>query len=154
MSNTASAHGCRSDGQGEYRFTSTAVREGKRWRVQCDQHLHIRSQVPLLARAVEHQRAGIAACLDLAPSQVTVTVRPVLPDAARRHLSRAQERRHTASWANHAAAIETRLAARALAELGLSLRDIGTILGVSHQRAHQLLHDPPMPPNEQEHETW
>ncbi len=37
------------------------------------------------------------------------------------------------------AAQEVRQAAKTLHETGIPLRDVGTVLGVSHQRAHQLV---------------
>ena len=55
------------------------------------------------------------------------------------HLDRAAELRSESSRANTAAAEEVRAAARELADSGLPQRDIGRLLGVSHQRAAQLL---------------
>lgn len=63
-----------------------------------------------------------------------------MPDVVQQHINRARELRDTMLWANRAAADERRAAAWVLAcELRLSLRDIGIILGVSPQRAHQLV---------------
>lgn len=121
-------------------YTSTASRHEPYWLVQCDQHPHIRSKVRLLAHAADHQRSAIASFTGVAEQIVVVDVRPVLPEAAEKHICRARELRGTAAWANHAAAEEARAAARVLAKAKLSLRDIGTILGVSYQRAHQLIH--------------
>jgi hypothetical protein len=55
------------------------------------------------------------------------------------HVRTAARLREEAHRANREAAAESRAAARVLREAGLSVRDVGTVLGVSHQRAHQLL---------------
>lgn len=119
-------------------FTSTAVREGDLWTVRCDQHADICTRVRLLSHAVAEQRVIIADVAGVPEDRITVVVRPELPENVKNHLARARRLRQTATWANGAAAAERRAAARALANAGYSTRDIGTILGVSHQRAHQL----------------
>lgn len=79
--------------------------------------------------------------LDVPEEAIVVTVEPVVPDVVQQHVRRARELRDMMQWANRAAADQRRAAARVLArELRLSLRDIGIILGVSPQRAHQLVH--------------
>ena len=62
-----------------------------------------------------------------------------LPDAVAEHLRRFEELRATSAEAQAAAAAEIRSAARQLHEQGVALRDVGKVLGVSHQRAHQLV---------------
>jgi hypothetical protein len=74
---------------------------------------------------------------DVGPSDVVVE--PHVPDDARAHIDAARRLREESTQANTEAAAEIRAAARALARAGLPLRDIGSILGVSHQRAHQLV---------------
>ncbi|NDL60155.1 hypothetical protein [Phytoactinopolyspora mesophila] len=122
-----------------YTFTSTATRDGVFWMVQCDQYPSVRSKVRLLAQGVRHQRYAIAALLGVPEARISVDVRPILPACAEKHMARARELRADAARANRAAAEESRAAARALAEAQLSLRDIGTVLGISFQRAHQLI---------------
>lgn len=123
----------------DYSFTSTATREGSHWLVQCHQHPAVHSTVRLLSQAVEQQRLAIATFLGVPEAWITVDVKPVVPAVVEEHLARARKFRQEAAWANHAAAQESRAAARALTDAQLSLRDIGTILGVSFQRAHQLV---------------
>jgi predicted RNase H-like HicB family nuclease len=51
----------------------------------------------------------------------------------------AKERRHQVDAIATEASEATRLAVRALLERGLSLRDAGAVLGISHQRIGQLI---------------
>lgn len=62
-----------------------------------------------------------------------------LPEVACEHIKRAKRLRAEAERAQSAAAEEVRAAARKLSEDGIALRDIGKLLGISHQRAHQLV---------------
>lgn len=62
-----------------------------------------------------------------------------LPETVRGHLDRAEQLRSESAQAQSAAAAEVRAAARELHQGGLPLRDIGQLLGISHQRAHQLV---------------
>lgn len=68
----------------------------------------------------------------------TVEVTTRLPEEVQGHLTRADELRQTSARTQAEAAAEMRLAARELVAAGLPLRDVGRLLGISHQRAHQL----------------
>lgn len=62
-----------------------------------------------------------------------------LPETVRGNLARAEQLRAESAQAQAAAAAEVRAAARELRQSGLPLRDVGQLLGISHQRAHQLI---------------
>ncbi|MDR3068546.1 MAG: hypothetical protein LBU50_03490 [Cellulomonas sp.] len=124
------------------RYTSTAVRDGRVWSVRCDQHPSAASIVTRLADAADHQREAIAVVAGVDAADVEVEVTVSLPDGVRDHIERAAALRTRAAESNHAAASEARAAAALLAGSGIPLRDVGTILGVSHQRAHQLVKQP------------
>jgi hypothetical protein len=62
-----------------------------------------------------------------------------LPDSVAGHLDTAKALREQAARSQHDAAEEARKAARELSEDGVPLRDIGRLMGVSYQRAHQLV---------------
>lgn len=81
----------------------------------------------------------IATMLDVAPSSVAVDVEYALPPSVQKHIDEARRLREAASRANREAALESRAAAHELADADVTLRDIGQVLGVSHQRAHQLV---------------
>lgn len=68
-----------------------------------------------------------------------VTYRFVLPRSVQRRLTRAEALRARSAEAQSRAAAEVRAAARELHGRGVSMRDIGRLLGVSFQRAHQLV---------------
>ncbi len=120
-------------------FTSTARKDGRWWVVQCDQHPGAISQVARLDQAMEHQREAIAFVADLPQETIAVTVRVVLDPAITLDLDEADRLRNEAESAAALSASRRRQAALAMKAAGLTVRDIGTVLHVSHQRAHQLL---------------
>jgi DNA-directed RNA polymerase sigma subunit (sigma70/sigma32) len=120
-------------------FTSTARKDGRWWVVQCDQVPEALSQVARLDQAAEHQREAIAFVTELDEADIHVEVRPVLDEHVVGLLEASRRHRDQADRLAHEAAEEIRAAATTLAYQDYTLRDIGTILGVSHQRAHQLV---------------
>ncbi|SPT53782.1 Uncharacterised protein [Actinomyces bovis] len=119
-------------------FTVTAQRGKGDWWVLEVPEVGAVSQVKRLDQAAEEMREAVAYLSGLEAAQVNLQVIPVLPDAYQRHALAAAEARKAAAEATSLAAAEARTAARALREAGLTLRDVGTIMGVSHQRAAQL----------------
>ncbi len=81
----------------------------------------------------------VAVMRDVDPDSFELTVSITLPEQVRAHLEAAARLREESARANTAAAKESRAAARALSNMGMPLRDIGVALGVSPQRASQLL---------------
>ena len=94
------------------------------------------------ARRLDQAPAMVAEAVSLLTgakaSSIEVDVEPLLDDGIRAHIAAADRLRHEALVAQDQASTEVRAAARALRALGLPLRDVGTALGVSYQRAHQL----------------
>ena len=88
--------------------------------------------VPQMREAIAHQ-AG------LSEDAFAIHVDVVLPGKFYELQERAKQLRSEAETANAAAAEASRAAARTLASEGMSLRDIGTAMGVSFQRAQQLV---------------
>lgn len=88
---------------------------------------------------VEHMaRDAIATFLDVPVSSVAVEVRCIPPAEARTEVEQALALRDEAERAQAAASASLRRAVAALADAGLTNRDAGRLLEVSHQRIAQL----------------
>jgi predicted RNase H-like HicB family nuclease len=90
-------------------------------------------QVPAMAREV------LSLLLDVPPDSFDVVVVPKLPESVAATLAQAQDLRQRAEELRSAASSSSAEAAAQLAGVGLSMRDIGELLGVSFQRAQQLV---------------
>lgn len=97
------------------------------------------TQARNLAEADLMARDLIAAWLEVPADSFDVVVDVELPAQVRRHLEEAARKRAEATNAQSASAREYRAAARELKAQGLTVRDIGKVLDVSHQRAQQLI---------------
>ncbi|MDN5748184.1 MAG: hypothetical protein L0H64_06710 [Pseudonocardia sp.] len=69
----------------------------------------------------------------------TLDVVPVLDDEAGQVAADARTQRRRADEVTREAAETTRRAVRLLHERGFTVRDIGRLVGITHQRAHQLV---------------
>ncbi|GAA3794120.1 HicB family toxin-antitoxin system [Cellulomonas soli] len=122
-------------------YTATAAREGRWWAIT----------VPGVDGVTQTRRLGDAA--DMARELVAVTLGVPLEDVVVEvtvtavddidvagDAARIRSDRQKAAALEVSAADGARSLARRLVDADVPLRDVGRILGVSHQRAHQLVH--------------
>lgn len=120
-------------------FTVTAERGASgAWVLECEE-LGVVSQTRRLDRAKGEVIEALAFQSGLAPSDFEVEVVPILPGEVEALRKRAEELGSKAKEATEkAAAAKTELAQKMKAE-GFTLREMGEVLGVSHQRAADLV---------------
>ena len=119
-------------------YTARATRDGDRfWLVhvpEIDQWTQARriSEVEAMARDL------VAVVRGVDPGEVELTVEITLPAEVTERLEHAAQLREQEAALRREAAEDVRVAAGALKQAGLSVREIGRVLGVSFQRAAQL----------------
>jgi hypothetical protein len=113
-------------------------RDGKFWLIQVP-GLDGGSQGRTLAEVDEMSRDFIAAMTDSPESSFDIDVIIQLPADVVAHLAESERLREQAAIARSQSAEEARIAARLLKSSGLTVREIGRALKVSHQRAQQLV---------------
>lgn len=121
------------------RYTVRARRVGGWWALDVEGVRGAHTQVRRIDQAEEMAREAIAGILDVAQTAFEVVVAPEVPADARTAVIQASRARLEAAQAQEAAAKLTQEAARRLVETGLTVRDAGMLLGVSHQRIAQLV---------------
>ncbi|MBI2755447.1 MAG: type II toxin-antitoxin system HicB family antitoxin, partial [Chloroflexi bacterium] len=99
----------------------------------------VHTQVRRIDQADEMVRDAIVGVLDIGEDSFEIVVAPEVPAALRTMVDQATKARSQAAEAQDAAAQLTRDAARRLVDEGLTVRDAGVLLGVSHQRIAQLV---------------
>jgi hypothetical protein len=119
-------------------YRADVDRDGRYWHIRVPdigrstQARHVREIEPMA-------RDLIAVMEDVPADSFGVDVHITLPDEVRKDLELSAALRTQAAASQRLAAEITRSAARQLHEDGLTLRDIGSLFDVSHQRAHQLI---------------
>ena len=119
-------------------FRVTALREGRWWLLRVPE-LNIVTQTRRLARAEATARDLIATWLDEDPAVFDVKVVPAVGDEALDHLisETVRARASAAQESSRAMALTDELVHRLVAK-GVPVRDVGEMLGISHQRVAQL----------------
>lgn len=120
-------------------YTVRARRIGGWWALDVEGAPGVHTQVRRIDQAEEMAREAIAGVLRIAPDSFQVEVAPEVPAALRTLVAQATKARSRATEAQDTAAQLTRDAARRLVAEGLTVRDAGALLGVSHQRIAQLV---------------
>jgi hypothetical protein len=120
------------------RYTAHVVRDGRFWLIsipeieRSTQARHLR-EIDTMARDLVVVMTGEAS------EDIDLNISVETPVEVKAHLALAAKFREEARIAQAEAAAELRRAARELKASGMPLRDIGAILDVSYQRAHQLV---------------
>jgi hypothetical protein len=119
-------------------YHATVDRDGQFWRIRVPE-VGRSTQARTLGEAEAMARDLIAIMDEIPPDSFEVDVKIMLPEDVQRDLQQSAVLREQAAQAQAEAARLARHAAQRLRELGLSLRDIGRALGVTFQRAKQLV---------------
>ncbi|WP_420098482.1 hypothetical protein [Corynebacterium sp.] len=119
-------------------FTVTAERgSGPVWVLECPDVGAV-SQTRRLDHAADEMREAIAYLSGVDESDIEIVVEPRLPSYVAELKARAESLREQADDVNEQAARASRDLVAQLKQQGYSLRDIGVLLGVSHQRVAAL----------------
>ncbi len=120
------------------RYLAEVDRDGTVWRVRVPE-IRRTTQARTLREVEPMARDLISIMEDVPADSFAVTVRVTLPAEVQAELERSAELRQQAARNQAEAAQLARRAARRLRDEGLPLRDVGLALGVSFQRAKQLI---------------
>jgi hypothetical protein len=120
-------------------YTANCRREPGWWVATVDELDGIATQARRLDLLEVAVRGLIAAWLDTDENSFEVHLVPQLDETIADQIERARQARQEADRLSSTAAEAVRAAAAELSAQGMPIRDIGRILGVSHQRAAQLI---------------
>jgi predicted RNase H-like HicB family nuclease len=120
-------------------YTVTAEKSGKWWVLQCTEVPGAVSQTARLDQAEDIIREAILWVAGVPETEIEIDVRVVLPVVVRESINAAERFRRESAEATIKASLAVSAAARELHRIGLTVRDIGTVLGVSHEHAGQLV---------------
>lgn len=126
------------------KVTAQARRSGDWWAVEVPEVDGVFTQAKRLDQVPEMVADAVAVMEDVDAATVEVEVVPLVPEAIVEALSQARALREQAEAMNVEASTVIRQAAINLTGLGYSMRDVGVVLGVSHQRVAQLMAPRPM----------
>jgi len=124
-------------------YRVTAERDGRWWLIRVPEVPAAFTQARRLDQAEAMAREVVALLLDAPEDSFDLHLEPVIPPEIAEDLDEARRLRSEAKQVAEQASERFRHAARILAIQGLTVRDIGSILGVSYQRAQQLLAEGP-----------
>ena len=119
-------------------YLATAERHGAWWALEVPALPGVHTQARRLDRAEYMVRDAIALFLDVDPDSFDVVVQPELSGHVGEAVRRTREARMQADEMSKSASELMRATVAELARRGMTTRDIGTILGISHQRVAQL----------------
>lgn len=116
-------------------YTAVCTAEDGDWVVSFPDLAQVNTWAPNLRKAAKYAREAVAVWFDVPIEQVTINL---VIDSAADEIAAARQKREAAELANAEAAAATQAVVLRLAGLGLPDRDVATVIGLSHQRVHQL----------------
>lgn len=132
--------------QGAASYRVNVLRSGSWWAIRIPEIDGAFSQAKRLDQVEAAAREVIALMLDIEESEVgTLDLEVELPPEMAPLLADLRRSDDVARRAATEAAATQRRVAAALHEAGLPMRDVGRLLGVSHQRVSQILSGPARP---------
>lgn len=115
-------------------YTALVSREGKFWHIEVPEIGRV-TQARNINEVDDMARDLIAIMAGIERGSVELDVRIQRPDSVRAHLSEVERARDAEAEARSHGATELRAAAAELENAGLSVRELGAVLGVSYQAA-------------------
>ena len=120
-------------------YAVTATRAGDWWALEVPEVPGAASRARRLDQAEGAAREAIAVLLDVPADSVGVQIEPELAGPSGELLHVARIARERAELAQEEARATTIAAVQTFARQGMTVRDIGRLIGVSHQQAAKLL---------------
>lgn len=121
-------------------YKAHAARAGRWWAVEVPDVPGVFTQTRRLDQVAPAAREAIALMLDIDPDLVDVVVEPELPAELVEAITAARAAQADAERARSEAADRARaVVIRLQDEMGLTVRDVGQVIGVSYQRVQQLV---------------
>ena len=109
------------------------------WEAHVAEEPRIHTYGRSISAALDHLRDATALWYEIDADDVELLPDPQIPAVYRKAVRSASDQRQKLSEAEVLANKATRTAVVGLAKYGLSRRDIGALLGISHQRVQQLI---------------
>jgi predicted RNase H-like HicB family nuclease len=121
------------------RYTVTATRSGSWWAFSIPEILGAHGQAKRLDQVKDEAREVVAMMLDAPEDSFDLELEVTLDPRMEHVLEEAQSARDSVESGQRIAQEKLLAAAEQLSSIGLSLRDIGSLLNVSFQRVAQIL---------------
>lgn len=121
------------------RYTARAERVGAWWAIEVEGVRNAVSQARRLDQVEAMAREVVALLLDVAEDSFDLDIEVSMPAQWAEWVASVKAAQATAAVTEAEAGRKAREVARALRAAGLPIRDVGAVLGVSHQRVSQLV---------------